>query len=49
MGKFHFQRFNHNKAFDLNCEYVGYSTYTEILKAVEDGEVDGHLSCFCCF
>ena len=28
------------KLFDLNCEYVGYSTYTEILKAVEDGEVD---------
>jgi signal transduction histidine kinase/CheY-like chemotaxis protein len=28
------------KLFDLNCEFVGYNTNSEILKAVEDGEVD---------
>ena len=28
------------KLFNLNCEYVGYNTYTDILRAVADGEVD---------
>ena len=26
--------------YDLQCEYVEYNTNTEILQAVEDGEVD---------
>jgi signal transduction histidine kinase/ActR/RegA family two-component response regulator len=28
------------KLFKLNCQYVGYNTNTEILQAVENGEVD---------